>query len=295
MKMPAMDYMDPKFKRLHYTRYADDWVILLSGSYSDATNIKRKVAEFLKDKLGLTLSEEKTKITSLRHGKVSFLGVEMHIRKITDNNVKPRSMMNIGGSEVKRRQNPRLILHALIEKLINKLMSLGFAKRRVPSPLRAPIRTCRRALVAGGRPATTVRKGAASVPPALPGSDVTNRRARAGSTAPLTPLQHSASTSRPASTHSTAVACRCPQAAMLNCAPASSALMPSTATATAAAVSAPAAPTADAVTSMLAMAARAAAATAGPRPRSSSNGHATCGSALDGSESPPPPHLQHWT
>jgi group II intron reverse transcriptase/maturase len=55
--------IDPEYKRLQYNRYADDFVIGVIGSQADAEKVKSDIKNFLKDKLKLTLSDEKTKIT----------------------------------------------------------------------------------------------------------------------------------------------------------------------------------------------------------------------------------------
>jgi hypothetical protein len=54
---------DRSYKRLQYIRYADDFIIGIIGSQSDAAKIKEDIRLFLAEKLKLTLSEEKTKIT----------------------------------------------------------------------------------------------------------------------------------------------------------------------------------------------------------------------------------------
>ena len=48
--------------KLYYIRYADDWLIGVWGSKKDATKIREKIVIFLKEKLDLELSIEKTKI-----------------------------------------------------------------------------------------------------------------------------------------------------------------------------------------------------------------------------------------
>ncbi|MDE0467322.1 MAG: group II intron reverse transcriptase/maturase [Candidatus Poribacteria bacterium] len=53
-------------------RYADDFIIV-SKSELEAKEIKREIAKHLSDKVGLTLSVEKTKITHIKHG-FNFLG-----------------------------------------------------------------------------------------------------------------------------------------------------------------------------------------------------------------------------
>jgi RNA-directed DNA polymerase len=56
-----------------YTRYADDFVALCNGTRADAEALKQELSTFLRNKLKLTLSEEKTKVTHLNDG-FEFLG-----------------------------------------------------------------------------------------------------------------------------------------------------------------------------------------------------------------------------
>lgn len=67
------DPMDQGYRRMHYVRYADDFVITLIGTKSEAVEIRRRIMEFLKT-LNLTLSEEKTLITNPNDRPISFLG-----------------------------------------------------------------------------------------------------------------------------------------------------------------------------------------------------------------------------
>ena len=62
--LPATDPMHPNYRRLHYVRYADDWLIGVIGSKADCVQIKQEIGQFLKDELHLTLSDEKTLITN---------------------------------------------------------------------------------------------------------------------------------------------------------------------------------------------------------------------------------------
>lgn len=62
-----------------YVRYADDCVVLCNGTKAEALAMKEELKEFLSTK-GLTLSEEKTKITPITEG-CKFLGYQI-IREI---------------------------------------------------------------------------------------------------------------------------------------------------------------------------------------------------------------------
>jgi len=80
MRIPAGDEMDINYRRLKYTRYADDFLIGIIGSKQDAINIKEDVKNFLSDKLALELSDEKTLITHTKNA-AKFLGYEISVRK----------------------------------------------------------------------------------------------------------------------------------------------------------------------------------------------------------------------
>jgi len=54
-------------------RYADDWILVIRGTKTQAQDIKEACKTFLLDELGLELSEEKTKITHIEEG-FEFLG-----------------------------------------------------------------------------------------------------------------------------------------------------------------------------------------------------------------------------
>ncbi len=60
-------------------RYADDFIVLVSGTLEDACKEKQALEEFLKDKTGLRLSPEKTHITSVEDG-FNFLGHRVRMR-----------------------------------------------------------------------------------------------------------------------------------------------------------------------------------------------------------------------
>jgi len=79
--LPSKDPSDPGFRRLKYCRYADDFVLAFTGPKSEAEEIKRQIAKFLREDLKLELSEEKTLLTHARSEAAKFLGYEMSIRQ----------------------------------------------------------------------------------------------------------------------------------------------------------------------------------------------------------------------
>lgn len=79
-KVPYKDPFDRNFRRIQYTRYADDFLIGIIGNKEDAKEIKSKIKEFLNDTLKLELSEEKTLITHSKK-KARFLGFDIYVRR----------------------------------------------------------------------------------------------------------------------------------------------------------------------------------------------------------------------
>ncbi|MGD0659471.1 MAG: group II intron maturase-specific domain-containing protein [Syntrophorhabdales bacterium] len=70
-------------------RYADDFVVLVSGSYEDASKEAEELAAYLKDTAKLELSKEKTKITPIMKG-FDFLGHRVFIMRHARYGYSPR-------------------------------------------------------------------------------------------------------------------------------------------------------------------------------------------------------------
>ena len=83
-RIPSRDPNDPNFRRLWYTRYADDFLLGLVGSKSEAVEIKQKIANFLGEQLHLELNKDKTLVTHARCGQANFLGYEIHVLHADD-------------------------------------------------------------------------------------------------------------------------------------------------------------------------------------------------------------------
>lgn len=79
-KLSRSDPFDANYKSLQYIRYADDFIIGVIGSKEDAEAIKSDLANYLREKLKLTLSAEKTKITHTS-GFARFLGYDITVSR----------------------------------------------------------------------------------------------------------------------------------------------------------------------------------------------------------------------
>src|SRR3954447_15593222 len=87
--LPSNDPNDPDYRRLHYIRYADDFLLGFAGPKSEAEAIRDRLSAFLAQELGLELSAEKTPITHASTEKARFLGYDISVvqcdTKITGN------------------------------------------------------------------------------------------------------------------------------------------------------------------------------------------------------------------
>ena len=77
--LPNGDPRDPGYRRLRYTRYADDALFGFTGPKAEAEEIRTRLAQFLHDDLKLELSREKTLITHARTQAAKFLGYEVTV------------------------------------------------------------------------------------------------------------------------------------------------------------------------------------------------------------------------
>jgi len=75
--LPVGDPQDPGYRRLRYSRYADDHLLGFIGSKAEAEDIKEQLARFLRDELALELNAEKTLITHARTQAARYLGYEI--------------------------------------------------------------------------------------------------------------------------------------------------------------------------------------------------------------------------
>lgn len=82
LHIPASDPMQSNYRRMQYVRYADDWLIGVIGTKQECERIKQDIGEYLRERLKLELSEEKTLITNAKSN-AHFLGYDVHVRNAT--------------------------------------------------------------------------------------------------------------------------------------------------------------------------------------------------------------------
>jgi group II intron reverse transcriptase/maturase len=104
-------------KKLMYVRYADDWIIAVNGSRTEAKEILVKVTLFLKDK-GLTVSPTKTKITNTYKENALFLGTNISHSKVTTYSLHKKGKL--------QRNSGFIVLNAPMDRIYKKLKEAGF-------------------------------------------------------------------------------------------------------------------------------------------------------------------------
>lgn len=114
LSCPYYTTCNDQYKCIHYCRYADDFLISVIGSKEDARQIKEDVKIFLAEKLKLTMSEEKTKITHTTDF-ARFLGYDICISR--SNSVK-RNEHGV----MKREFSGRVMMYVPKEKWMGKLL-----------------------------------------------------------------------------------------------------------------------------------------------------------------------------
>lgn len=115
---PYSDPFDSDYKRLQYTRYADDFIVGIIGSKADAAAIKEEIKDFTAKQLFLELSEEKTLITHSAK-KARFLGYDITVRR-------SQAFTKRKKNGIKARQhNGKVVLELPTEVMRKKLLEYG--------------------------------------------------------------------------------------------------------------------------------------------------------------------------
>jgi len=79
-RVPSGDPQDPGYRRLRYSRYADDHILGFIGPKAEAEAIKDQLARFLRDDLALALNPDKTLVTHARTRAARYLGYEIIVQ-----------------------------------------------------------------------------------------------------------------------------------------------------------------------------------------------------------------------
>jgi len=114
---------DEQYKRIQYTRYADDFLIGVIGSKEDAEQIKQEVKAFLQEKLKLEMSDAKTKITHTGD-RARFLGYDITVSR-------SQVVKRLANGKVQRCQTGVVKLLVPREKWVAKLLEYQAMKIKI--------------------------------------------------------------------------------------------------------------------------------------------------------------------
>lgn len=122
---------DDSYIRIHYVRYADDFVIGVEGSYEIAKTILKKVRTFISSSLSLNLNNTITGITKYSEKRVKFLGYNISAPHFKGNN-KPLETISPGNSDkiISRRNKIRIRIDMDTEKVLKRLETNLFIRKR---------------------------------------------------------------------------------------------------------------------------------------------------------------------
>lgn len=78
LRFTIPSFTEPRIK-IEYVRYADDWMIGITGDKSLSSKIKLEVSKFIQNELKQSINPKKTHITNLRKNTIIFLGYRIFL------------------------------------------------------------------------------------------------------------------------------------------------------------------------------------------------------------------------
>lgn len=106
-------------KQVKYVRYADSFLIGVSGSRKDCLEIRSEIKKFLKERLNLNFNLERTGITQAVKQSTQFLGYQIHLTPVFEKFTKTNS----------KKKASRVVLQAPISRKVKQLYEKGFCKK----------------------------------------------------------------------------------------------------------------------------------------------------------------------
>jgi nicotine oxidoreductase len=118
--------------RIHYVRYADDFLVGLKAKRAKALEIHQAIDDFLRNKLNLSLNLEKTRLTDAKckKSKALFLGTEIYRNVSRTNNQKfvMKYIPKIKRRFLSRISNTNLSLLMPVERIVKRLSNQGMCR-----------------------------------------------------------------------------------------------------------------------------------------------------------------------
>lgn len=115
---------DRNYIRLHYVRYADDFMMGLNGPKIYCEYIIEECRTFLFEQLKLTLNVGKTKITHSQLDSAKFLGYRVHKTKLSKMKISYNSKLKL------TRRTTNTILDGPVDQIVEKFKQRGYANKK---------------------------------------------------------------------------------------------------------------------------------------------------------------------
>lgn len=131
----SRDPKDPNFNRLHYVRYADDFLLGFTGTREDALSIKKEITEFLDRELKLKVNETKSGIYHSSDKNIKFLG--FFIKYLPPKRTLDKTKAEAGIKQTKMIAINQAQLRIPVEQILKRLADKGMATRRKNGTIRA--------------------------------------------------------------------------------------------------------------------------------------------------------------
>ena len=118
-------------KKAVYTRYADDWVLLVTCTYKEATDIKDKISSFLFNTLRMNLDPDKTIITRLDAG-FDFLGFNIKSYSPSQNKIMHKLFNTNNDKPVirfkQRTTSRKIVIYPSSSRILTNLLRNNFCQ-----------------------------------------------------------------------------------------------------------------------------------------------------------------------
>lgn len=124
--LPRKDFSDKNFRRLQYTRYADGFLVGITGTYEECVKIRHKIFDFLFDHLSLNLNLDKTQVTHLDKNNRKVFETIIWGNQETE---KKMIFAKRGNKRLKVRSISKARLEVPIDSIFDKSVENGFFKR----------------------------------------------------------------------------------------------------------------------------------------------------------------------
>lgn len=137
--LPARDLKDEKFRRMHYVRYADDFIIGFNGSKAEAEDTKGLIETFLFEELKLKTNDTKSHISHSSDLGIKYLGY--FIKYIFNNKIQKDAKVEQKNGEGKGHQLKSIAINQAqlripSELLLRRAVDRGFGKIRKNGTIR---------------------------------------------------------------------------------------------------------------------------------------------------------------